>query len=147
MASLDILGGADSASDEDLDTLKFNAKYKQRFTKKKEEQELAYARKLMEDQDIASDSDDESSEDEDGALLNDEVEDKLDETLRMIREKDKKIYDPNFKAFSSSSFFDERKQGGSSSSSSSATADAPAAEEPKRKRGRVQPKQTYSKLL
>ena len=155
MEPLDILGGAGSGSDasdkenDDLNTLKFNAKYQQRFTKRKEEQEVAYARKLMDDQDIASDSEDESSEDEDGALLNDEVEETLDKTLQMIRNKDKKIYDPNFKAFSSSAFFDERKGAGASSSSSSADAggEGAPAEEPKKKRGRLQPKQTYANLL
>eukprot|EP00392_Amoebophrya_sp_AT5.2_P010604 g10669.t1 len=92
-------------------TLRVNRTFAEKFQKRKDAEELAYARRVLEEEG-AKDSDESSSEseDEDGHLLGDVVGCKVLDTLQRIRNKDKSIYDGKTSFFSSADFFEERRK-------------------------------------
>eukprot|EP00931_Biecheleriopsis_adriatica_P084188 TRINITY_DN5792_c0_g1_i2.p1 TRINITY_DN5792_c0_g1~~TRINITY_DN5792_c0_g1_i2.p1 ORF type:complete len:737 (+),score=280.64 TRINITY_DN5792_c0_g1_i2:62-2272(+) len=113
-------GVADAVSDEggDLEDLlgegpvddKFSVseKYAKKFNEKKDKIEAARAARILADEDIASDSSEESTEDEDAELLTGKVENKIFETLSKIKAKDPSIYDSKTSFFNDGDFEAEK---------------------------------------
>ncbi|CAE8735939.1 unnamed protein product [Polarella glacialis] len=83
-----------------------NEKFAAKFNEKKDRQELARARKMMEDEDIGNSSD-ESSEDEKAELLTGKLESKIFQTLAKIKSKDPSIYDSKKVFFGDDDFKEE----------------------------------------
>mmetsp|Transcript_58732 Transcript_58732/g.128930 ORF Transcript_58732/g.128930 Transcript_58732/m.128930 type:complete len:700 (+) Transcript_58732:68-2167(+) len=88
------------------DKLEISEKYAKKYNQRKDREELTKARRILaeEDDDSYSETD---SEDEQGALLTDKVEDQIFNTLKRIRNKDPKIYDEETVFFKDDDFEDE----------------------------------------
>lgn len=103
-----LLDDSESSESEVEATLKVNEEYARRFehNKKREEKqrlEEKYGKKsaLNEDDDDESetDSEDDESEDEIAELVTEKVDKQIEETLKAIRNKDPRLFDPNAKFF------------------------------------------------
>eukprot|EP00933_Yihiella_yeosuensis_P061637 TRINITY_DN64478_c0_g1_i1.p1 TRINITY_DN64478_c0_g1~~TRINITY_DN64478_c0_g1_i1.p1 ORF type:complete len:718 (+),score=253.75 TRINITY_DN64478_c0_g1_i1:208-2361(+) len=83
-------------------------KYAKKFNEKMDKKEAARAARILADEDIASDSSDETTEDEGAELLTGKVESKIFQTLAKIKKKDPSIYDDK-KVFFDDDDFEESK--------------------------------------
>ncbi|CAD7923970.1 unnamed protein product [Amoebophrya sp. A120] len=97
-----------AAQHDDLNRLSVNRQFAEKFQKRKDAEELAYARKIIDEEGGSSSSSE--TEDEDGMLLQNDVDFKVLDTLQRIRNKDKSVYDGKTQFFSSADFFAERRQ-------------------------------------
>ena len=84
--------------------LSVSQKYAKTFNEKMDKIEAARAAKILEDEDLASNSSDETTEDENAELLTGRVESKIFETLSKIKAKDPSIYDSKTTFFNDDDF-------------------------------------------
>ncbi|CAD7974757.1 unnamed protein product [Amoebophrya sp. A25] len=101
-------GGASGSAG--FEKLSVNRKFAEKFEKRKDAEELAYARRTLEEEGArSSDSEDSDSEDDDARLLGNDVGSKVLDTLQRIRNRDASIYDGKTQFFRSGDFFAERR--------------------------------------
>eukprot|EP00971_Amphidinium_carterae_P035455 698013-Amphidinium_carterae.1 len=92
MTDQDFLFG--EGGDEATEKLTISQTYAKKYNERKDKEELTRASRVLADEDALDDeSSEEETEDEDGEMLTDSVDNKIFETLTKIKRKDPSIYD------------------------------------------------------